>query len=585
MKIPRLLWFCLAGSLVSVAPACGNSNGDAPSSGVSGASSSGAAPVSGGSGNQRGGATSTGGVNSNGAGGSSTAAGNASVDGGAAEGGSSSGGSNEAGKPAEGGVSAGGVHDGGHTGDAGGPIVGGGESSTSGGGSGGPYDPDGTPAVLWVVLPSISDIDDIPDTDVDGQMRVISQHDGTHADPAAFATLPAEVETSVTLHVRGNSSSGFAKKSYALELHDSGGSQVKLKLLGMPKESDWVLHGPYSDKTYLRNALAYWLGREIYRASDGNIEPGRWNPRTRFTEVYINAEYVGVYVLIEKIKADSDRVDVDRPAVSAASGDLTGGYIIRREGAGDISEGKDWVSSVDELVYTHHYPRLEDSSPDQLSYIRGYFDDFESLMASDHWDDANTGYLPRIDLTSWLDYFLAMEWSNNIDGYFKSVYFVKHADTKGGALSLGPLWDFDIAFGNANYRNGDHVENWVHEMMGTEDTAYDPPGAVPFIAPYFAKLWTDPNFTRALSCRWQTLRAGPLASSTVGARLDAWAKQLAQAEKRDHQRWPVLGKKLWPNPVAWNTYAEEVSYLKTFTARRFEFLDASLPELGPGNCP
>jgi len=470
--------------------------------------------------------------------------------------------------------------------------------SGDGGGAGGGSDdsdvePSGPLPVLWLTLPERSDPGDIGEADEFGTLRVIEGQVEMHASPEGFATAPATLETPINMHARGGSSLSFEKKSFSLELEDATGEQVKLPLLGLPKESDWVLHGPYSDKTYLRNALMYWLGREIYRLPDGTIERGRWSPRTRFVEVYINARYWGVYVVVEKIKADSDRVDVDRPALDASAdssgadaigGDLSGGYIIRREGAGDAAEGEDWVSSVNQLVYTFHYPRLEDLSTAQSEYIQGYFDEFESMMQSSSWNDAQLGYPAWLDVTSALDYFLAMEWSNNVDGYFKSVYFVKHAQSQGGKLSFGPLWDFDIALGNADYRDGDDFRNWVYDTRGAEGADYTPPGVVAYIPPYVTRLWGDPSFRRALRCRWEALRAGPLAHERIEGKIATWVEALGDAERRDHARWPVLGARLWPNPVAWATYAEEVEYLERFMRQRFQFLDQELAELAPGQC-
>jgi hypothetical protein len=463
-----------------------------------------------------------------------------------------------------------------------------GGSAGQAGGTKGPEDypePSGPLPVLWLTTPGATDPDDIGDADEPGSLRVIEAHDGTHSDPNAFATAAATLETNIVIHTHGRSSTSFDKKSFALEFEDANGMQMKQKLLGLPKESDWILHGPYPDKTYLRNALVYWLGRETYRLPDQSFERERWNPRTRFVEIYINARYWGVYVVVEKIKADADRVDVDRPAPDTASGDISGGYIIRREGAGDASEGRDWVSGVHQLVYTHHYPKVDDLTDAQREYIRDYFDDFETMMQGGRWKEPGLGYQDWIDVTSLLDYFLAMEWTNNVDGYFKSVYFVKHARVQGAKLSFGPLWDFDLALGNADYRNGDDPMNWVHLTPGTEASTHSPPDEVPFIPPYVTRLWGDEEFRTLLRCRWEVLRGGPFALTLIDAQIDAWVARLAVAEARDHARWPVIGTRLWPNPAALPSYAAEITYLKTFIRQRFEFLDGALATLGPGACP
>src|SRR4030042_2589027 len=124
----------------------------------------------------------------------------------------------------------------------------------------------------------------------------------------------------IGLETRGNTAQiFFEKKSYTLETRTDSGSNLNVSLLGMPEENDWVLHGPYSDKSLMRNALAYHLG---------NLQ-GRWSPRTRFCEVFINNEYRGVYLLVEKIKIDKNRVNIAKILPEDNYGDeLTGGVII-----------------------------------------------------------------------------------------------------------------------------------------------------------------------------------------------------------------------------------------------------------------
>ena len=96
----------------------------------------------------------------------------------------------------------------------------------------------------------------------------------------------------IGIELRGSSSMFFPKKSYTVETRDDQGKDRDVELLGLPEEEDWVLHGPYSDKSLMRNVLTYELARRL----------GSYASRTRFVEVVLNGGYVGVYVLMEKIK-------------------------------------------------------------------------------------------------------------------------------------------------------------------------------------------------------------------------------------------------------------------------------------------
>ncbi len=104
----------------------------------------------------------------------------------------------------------------------------------------------------------------------------------------------------IGIEVRGSSSQMFPKKQYSIELRDGLGAGVAASLLGMPVEEDWVLFAPYNDKSLMRDVLAYKLARDM----------GRYAPRTRYCEVVLNGDYLGIYILMEKVKRDKNRVDI-----------------------------------------------------------------------------------------------------------------------------------------------------------------------------------------------------------------------------------------------------------------------------------
>src|SRR5205085_2483831 len=125
-------------------------------------------------------------------------------------------------------------------------------------------------------------------------------------------------------------STQFPKKSLAFEIQDELLQDRKVSLLGLPKQSDWVLYAPYTDKTLIRDYLAYELCNQI----------GTYAPHTRLIEVYVDAsggklaqaDYVGVYVLIEKIKRDDHRVDIaELLPTQITAPEVTGGYIFKKD--------------------------------------------------------------------------------------------------------------------------------------------------------------------------------------------------------------------------------------------------------------
>jgi len=415
------------------------------------------------------------------------------------------------------------------------------------------YVPFDVPPVLLVHVGG-----DIPaDVKIDGLLELIEDHDGSLLD---LADAPRSWEGRIGIEIRGQTSSGFPKKSYNFEARDADGDDIDVTLLGMPDESDWVLYGPYSDKTFLRNILVYRLGSEL----------GRWQPRTRIVELFIDEEYQGVYVVIEKIKRDAGRVDIARPAATAAEGDLTGGYIFKREGAGQ-NEG--WTSAH-QIVWDHHYPRHEDITGEQDAYLQSYVDAFESTMLGPDFANPQLGYRAWIDVPSWVDFAIMQEISRNIDGYKKSSYYHKAADPDGGLLHMGPLWDFNIAFANVNYCDG-----WLTDgLVVYTNWCFAWPDEY---TPWWERLMEDPAFTTDLRCRWEELRGDVLSMAHIDALIDEELAQLVEAEPRDHVLWPVIGEYLWPNYFVGESYTEEVDFLRGWIDARLLWLDGNLP----GVCP
>jgi hypothetical protein len=363
----------------------------------------------------------------------------------------------------------------------------------------------------------------------------------------------------MALELHGHSALDMPKKTYHLELQDGAGADRAAVLLGLPAESDFVLFGPYPDKSYVRNALALAIGREL----------GGYQPRTRFAELFLDDQYVGLYVVEEKIKRDKNRVAIPAPASDATAGDVSGGYIFERNGSGS-GGGKDWTSALG-TVYTLAYPRAAEITPAQRTYLQAHVDRFEAAMKAASWADPTTGYGAFIDVPSWADFALIQELANNPDGYRRSNYFYKAPASTGGLLHEGPWWDFDIAFGNADYNDAARADVFTYTL----NRFLKPPITVPF---YWEKLWTDRAFQRAVRCRWQALRRGPLSLDWMYGKIDAWVKHVAAAEARDHRRWKTIGVKLWPNPLPIpGSYAGEISYLKDWLAKRVAWLDANLP--------
>jgi len=369
----------------------------------------------------------------------------------------------------------------------------------------------------------------------------------------------------IGIEIRGQSSQQFPMKSYSIELRNSNGNSVNRSLFGLPSESDWVLYAPYNEKTLMHNFLAYTISNQM----------GHWAAKCRYTEVIINGEYKGVYVLMEKIKRGSGRVNIPRINITDIAGDgVTGGYIFSID-----KEANGWFSGYaagrSKIQFSYVYPKEANMAAAQKLYIKNYTDSFENALQSTQFQHKQTGWRKYADENSFIDYLLVNEVSRNVDGYRLSSYFYKDRYSKGGKIMAGPVWDYDLAFRNANYCSGSEIAGWGYQFNAV---CPDDFWQVPFWWNTFSK---DTAFQNNLRCRWQQLKTTTLSKTNLYHLIDSIATLTLEARLRHFQQWPVLGVYVWPNPspIA-TTYEGVIQTLKTWLDARLNWLDNNIPNTG-----
>ena len=217
-----------------------------------------------------------------------------------------------------------------------------------------------------------------------------------------------------------------------------------------------------------------------------------------------------------------------------------------------------------------HDPELDSLVPVQMTYIENVVTAFETALAGPNFSDPVLGYAPYIDRGSYIDFMLVNEFGKNVDGYRISTFFHKKRLSDGGELVAGPLWDFNLAWGNANYCDGGNTAGWEIDF-------YNFCGGGGLQNPFwFERLVEDSVFSHDMNCRWQELRQGKWHTDTLMAYVDSMASYLEDAQQRNFQKWQVLGIYLWPNNFIGATYAEEVQYLKTWITDRAEWMDVNM---------
>ncbi|HLG03523.1 MAG TPA: CotH kinase family protein, partial [Bacteroidia bacterium] len=210
--------------------------------------------------------------------------------------------------------------------------------------------------------------------------------------------------------------------------------------------------------------------------------------------------------------------------------------------------------------------------PQQEAYIQAYVDSFETALAGPAFTDTLTGYAKFIDVNSFVDFFLLNEFSRNVDGYRLSTYLYKDKNSNGGKLTIGPAWDFDLAWHNADYCNGSFTSGWTYNFGNV--CAYDN-WQNPF---WWDRLLEDPRFRDRVKCRWENLKTTIFSVTYIHNYCDSMYSYLDTAAIRNFTAWPVLGAYVWPNPSPIpTTFIGEINELKTFINARWIWLNTNMP--------
>lgn len=357
----------------------------------------------------------------------------------------------------------------------------------------------------------------------------------------------------ISIELRGSSSSAYPKPQFRFETQDSLGENFNVSLCGLPTENDWILNGPYSDKSLVRNVLAYGLSNQM----------GRYASRTVYCELILNGYYMGLYILMEKIKRDNDRIDISKLTEIDNSGDeLTGGYIVKLDKPDGENIGY-WLST-EGTPFQYHYPKPNDITQEQMNYIENYFNEIETLLTSSSYNHPINGYRSYIDVDSFVDHFILNELCKNVDAYRISAFLHKDKDSINPKLIAGPIWDFNLTFGDA----------WIPEERGfTEGWQIDyskihpsDPFKVPF---WWQKLFEDDYFMGKVKQRWFELREDLLSHISLFSQIDNIVNYISEGSERNFLVWPEILS---------GTHDDEILKLKAWILKRLIWMDTNLDQ-------
>lgn len=349
----------------------------------------------------------------------------------------------------------------------------------------------------------------------------------------------------VEISQRGNTSRQFPKRSYTIKLTRDDGRTEPASLAGLPAEFDWVLYAPYFDRTLLRDVLAYDLSNRI----------GRYAPRTRFVEVFVvgrgrrlrSSDYLGVYVLTEKIKLAPNRVNLSDEGSTQGDATASSRFLFKMD---HVDPDENGFRTDRGLHFLYVQPKERDITSDQRAWLLSYLNQFERTLYSRDFADPNEGYARFLDVDSFIDYFWLVEMSKCVDGFRFSTYLTVK---QGGKLAMGPIWDWDQSFGNANFFDGDSPEGWYWPNIREREINW------------FARLSKDPRFRRQYIQRWRELRRGAFQTGQILGRIDELVASMGEARQRNFDRWPTR-----------RDYEIYVDGMKRWIQRRLEAIDLQI---------
>lgn len=272
--------------------------------------------------------------------------------------------------------------------------------------------------------------------------------------------------------------------------------------------------------------------------------------------VELNGVYQGVYQLTEHVRIAPDRVNI--PELKAGDVDpalITGGYLIEVDETRGEAFCFDLLRSGMTFCLKNPEKLLEPGWEDKRAYIEGYIAQTEDAIFAPDFADPVTGYAAYIDVDSAVNYYLINELVKNADGDLRRSTFL--AKKRGGKLTFGPLWDFDLALGN-------------YQGPGAETSGWLIRGA-----PWFERMFQDPAFEAKVKARWALFKSSGQLTDIV-IYIDQRALYLSHVQVRNFQLWDILSVIIWPNPVATGSYTGEVTALQDWLRARIAWMDAEL---------
>lgn len=327
----------------------------------------------------------------------------------------------------------------------------------------------------------------------------------------------------MTLTVRGRGNSSFRMSKYGIKLD----FDQKQSLFGMPKGTDFALVANFKDKTHVKNYVTYQLA---------SILGDDYSPRTQFVEVFFNREYLGLYLLVESVKVSKNRVNLNKDKAS---------YLVEKTTSHD---NKPFFETKNGNLFEIKYPK--EPSQESIDIVAEHFSKFEFAQKDTvHFIPSNW-----IDTLDFARYYWIQEFAKNFDARFLRSLFTTWE--QGDVLKMGPVWDFDLAYGIFRTGTTGH-KDWIVRNFG-----------------WYKWLWKNESFKNSCLSYWTQNKH---LFKNVPDSIETVSQRIKKAVKNDNKRWPTLNStENMYHDIAFESYEDAVDSLKNWVSERYYWIDENL---------
>ena len=337
-------------------------------------------------------------------------------------------------------------------------------------------------------------------------------------------------ESAVKIKGRGNSTWAEKKKPYKLKFDE------KVSIFGGAKDKEWVLLANHLDCSFLRNKTAMYLGEKSSFAYTTDLH---------FVELIMNNKYLGTYQVADQQKISEGRVNVTDE-----------GYLIEVDAKAESGDITFRINTIPQPLNVKD-SNIEAVGDESYNYIVNFMTAVENTLYAATWLDPENGWQKYMDMDTFVDWYLINEISRNNDAIFFTSCYMNHQP--GGKLFMGPLWDYDLAFGNYAGTNSNVEGFYIKDNIG-----------------WYQRLFTDPAFVNRVKERFAYFYS---LKSEVMSMLNEYAEYLKLSAMENNNKWEILYNPHSYGYMIPGSYFNEVNYLKQWLNDRFEWLNTAISQL------